>query len=99
MTNLNPTDLQKMTANEVANLSDLDFYAVRDEGFRRQDIAEAKVARLQKQIAKARAEMAEAAVIITAALREQSQSQSFVDISNIQEYGLTQKLSNSIRCF
>ena len=97
MTNLNPTDLQKMTANEVANLADLDFYAVRDEGFRRQDIAEAKVARLQKQIAKARAEMAEAAVIITAALREQSQS--FVDISNIQEYGLTQKLSNSIRCF
>ena len=97
MTNLNPTDLQKMTANEVANLADLDFYAVRDEGFRRQDIAEAKVARLQKQIAKARAEMSEAAVIITAALREQSQS--FVDISNIQEYGLTQKLSNSIRCF
>ena len=97
MTNLNPTDLQKMTANEVASLADLDFYAVRDEGFRRQDIAEAKVARLQKQIAKARAEMAEAAVIITAALREQSQS--FVDISNIQEYGLTQKLSNSIRCF
>ena len=97
MTSLNPTDLQKMPANEVANLADLDFYAVRDEGFRRQDIAEAKVARLQKQIAKARAEMAEAAVIITAALREQSQS--FVDISNIQEYGLTQKLSNSIRCF
>ena len=26
-------------------------------------------------------------------------STGFVDVSNIQEYGLTQKLSNSIRCF
>ena len=33
MTNLNLTDIQKMTANEVANLVDLDFYAVRDDGF------------------------------------------------------------------
>ena len=74
MTNLNPADLQKMTAHEVANLADLDFYTVRDEGFRRQAIAEAKLARLQKQIAKAQAEMAEAAVIITAALHEQNRA-------------------------
>jgi len=70
MTNLNPTDLQKMTASEVANLADLDFHAVRDEGFRRQANAEAKVARLQKQLARAQSEMAEAATIIHAAFNQ-----------------------------
>ncbi len=65
--NLNPTDLSKMTAHEVANLADLDWHAVRDEGFRRQQAAEAKLARLQKQIAKAQTEMADAAIIITQA--------------------------------
>lgn len=74
MTNLNPTDLQKMKATEVANLADLDFYAVRDEGFRRQSLAEAKIARLQKQIAKAQAEMTEAAQIINAAMNEQNRA-------------------------
>lgn len=71
MTSLNANDLMKMKATEVADLADVDFYAVRDEGFRRQTAAEAKIAKLQKQIAKAQAEMAEAALIITAALTEQ----------------------------
>jgi hypothetical protein len=71
MTNLNATDLMNMKATEVANLADLDFYAVRNEGFRRQAAAELKLARLQRQIAKAQAEMAEAAIIIEAAFREQ----------------------------
>jgi hypothetical protein len=30
---------------------------------------------------------------------EQRETAPFVDVSNISEYGLTQKLSNSIRCF
>jgi len=71
MTELNAADLQKMTASEVASLADLDFYAVRDEGFRRQALAEAKLAKLRKQIANAEREMAEAGVIINAALAEQ----------------------------
>jgi hypothetical protein len=69
---LNATDLPKMSATEVANLADIDFHAVRDEGFRRQSDAEKKIARLQKQIAKAQREMAEAAIIINSALLEQS---------------------------
>ena len=71
MDNLNANDLMKMKATEVANLADIDFYAVRDEGFRRQAAAEAKLARLAKQVAAAQAEMAAAAAIITAALNEQ----------------------------
>jgi hypothetical protein len=71
MTNLNAADLQKMTASEVASLADLDFYAVRDEGFRRQAAAEAKLAKIRKQLANAEREMAEAGAIITAALSEQ----------------------------
>lgn len=71
MTGLNANDLQKMTASEVAGLADLDFYAVRDEGFRRQALAEAKLAKLRKQIANTEREMAEAGAIITSALAEQ----------------------------
>lgn len=70
MANLNATDLQKMTAYEVAGLADLDSYAVRDEGFRRQSAAEKKLARLQKQIEAAKREMADAGKIIEAAFRE-----------------------------
>ena len=72
MDNLNAADLQKMTANEVAGLADLDFYAVRDEGFRRQAAAEKKIAKLQRQMAAAQAEMAAAGMIISAALAEQA---------------------------
>ncbi len=71
---LNPADLQKMTAYEVANLADIDYYAVRDEGYRRQTAAETKLARLQKQIAQAHAEMTDAAKIINAALTEQERT-------------------------
>lgn len=74
MTNLNATDLQKMTAAEVAGLADLDFYAVRDEGFRRQAAAEAKLAKLRKQLAAAEREMSEAGSIITAAFNEQQRA-------------------------
>lgn len=70
MTNLNANDLMKMTAREVAGLADLDAYTVREEGFRRQTLAEKKLARLAKQIAKAKAEMEEAGVIITTAFKE-----------------------------
>lgn len=31
--------------------------------------------------------------------RRTYERQTFVDVSNVQEYGLTQKLSSSIRCF
>ncbi len=71
MTNLNANDLQKMSAAEVAGLADLDFYAVRDEGFRRQAVAEAKLAKLRKQITNAEREISEAANIINTALLEQ----------------------------
>lgn len=70
MTNLNPTDLQKMSAYEVAGLADLDAYAVRDEGFRRQAAAEKKLARLQRQIEAAKREMGDAGKIIEAAFLE-----------------------------
>jgi hypothetical protein len=72
MDTLNAADLQKMTAAEVAGLADLDFYAVRDEGFRRQELAEKKIAKLKKQLAAAQAEMESAGKIITAALAEQA---------------------------
>ena len=68
---LNAADLAKYTAAEVASLADVDFYAVRDEGFRRQTAAEKKLAKLQKQLAAAQREMAEAAAIIEAAFAEQ----------------------------
>ena len=68
MTNLNPADLATYTAQQVASLADLDRWAVKDEGFRRQNAAERKIARLTKQIESARREMAESALIIQAAL-------------------------------
>jgi protein-disulfide isomerase len=71
---LNAADLAKMTAREVADLADVDFYAVRDKGFRRQNAAEKKIAKLQKQLAAAKAKMTEAGVIIEAAFREQSRA-------------------------
>lgn len=74
MTSLNAADLQKMTAREVANLADLDFYAVRDEGFRRQAAAEKKLAKLRKQMEAAQREMAEAGQIINAAFAEQNKA-------------------------
>lgn len=67
MTNLNPADLQTYTAQQVASLADVDVYAVRDEGFRRQTVAEKKLARALKAVEAAKREMAEAATIITAA--------------------------------
>lgn len=70
MADLNPTDLQKMTSYEVAGLADLDAYAVRDEGFRRQAAAEKKLAKLLKQIEAVKREQAEAAQVINAALAE-----------------------------
>jgi len=72
MRSLNPADLIKMTAYEVANLADIDVYAVRDEGFRRQTVVEKKLMKLQKQMAAAMIEMAQAQEIITAAFKEQN---------------------------
>jgi hypothetical protein len=67
---LNPTDLATYTAAQVASLADVDFYSVRDEGFRRQDVAEKKMASLMKQLAKARQMQADAELIINAAEAE-----------------------------
>lgn len=67
MANLNPADLQTYTAAQVASLADVDVYAVRDEGFRRQTAAEKKLARALKAVEAAKREMAESAIIITAA--------------------------------
>ncbi len=67
---LNASDLQKYTAREVARLADVDVYAVRSEGERRQSVAEKKLARLTKQIEAAKREMAESHMIINAAHRE-----------------------------
>lgn len=64
---LNPADLKTYTAKEVASLADVDAHAVRDEGARRQTIAEKKIARLEKQLAVARQELGGAGIIIQAA--------------------------------
>lgn len=66
-TALTASDLKTYSAREVASLADLDKWAVRDEGFRRQELAEKKLAKLRKQIAAAELEMAEAHIIINAA--------------------------------
>jgi hypothetical protein len=67
MANLNAEDLKTYTAAQVASLADVDIYAVRDEGFRRQTAAEKKLARALKAVEAARHELAESATIITAA--------------------------------
>jgi hypothetical protein len=64
------TDLQKFNAYECINSADLDPWMVRDEGHRRQAAAVAKLARLERQMAKAQAELAESHRIIEAGLRE-----------------------------
>ena len=67
---LNAKDLATYTASQVASLADIDAYAVRDEGFRRQTAAEKKIARLAKQIEAARKEMVESQTIINAGLAQ-----------------------------
>jgi hypothetical protein len=71
---LNAADLQTYSYQQVAGLADVDFYAVRDEGYRRQRAAEKAFARAQKALAKAQEDMQEAGVIIQAALNEQRRS-------------------------
>jgi hypothetical protein len=68
---LNASDLMTYTATQVASLADVDVHAVLAEGFRRQTAAEKKIARLVKQLAAARAELADSAQIIEAGFREQ----------------------------
>ena len=67
---LNATDLQAYTAFQVASLVDVDVYAVRAEGQRRQDAAAKKLARLAKQIEAAKREMAAGEIILKAAFAE-----------------------------
>jgi len=69
-TELNPADLVKYSAKEVASLADLDMHAVRDEGFRRHAAAVKKLASLQRQMAKAQADLAAAEMIVAAADKE-----------------------------
>lgn len=65
-TTLNPSDLQKYTAHEVASLVDVDSYAVRDEGQRRQDAADKKISKLKKQMEAAIKELADSHLILNA---------------------------------
>jgi hypothetical protein len=67
---LNPADLATYTAKEVASLADVDVFAVRAEGFRRQTAAEKKIARARKMLEQGQREMAESHLIIEAAFRE-----------------------------
>ena len=67
---LDAKDLATYTAAQVASLADVDAYAVRDEGFRRQTAAEKKIARLTKQLADAHREMQISQGIICAALNQ-----------------------------
>jgi len=63
---LNATDLKTYTAQQVASLVDVDLYAVRAEGHRRQDVAGKKLDRLRKQIAAAQREIADGELILNA---------------------------------
>lgn len=67
---LNAADLATYTASQVASLADVDVYAVRAEGERRQNAAEKKIASLMKQLAAAKAMMADGEMILNAAHRE-----------------------------
>lgn len=61
--------MQTYLEHELISVASEDWYAVRDEGFRRQEIASKKVAKIQKQLAKAQAELDSAQRIITAAMK------------------------------
>jgi hypothetical protein len=67
---LSAADLAAYTAQQVASLADVDVYAVRAEGERRQNAAEKKIASLMKQLEAARRMMADGEVILNAAHRE-----------------------------
>jgi aminoglycoside phosphotransferase (APT) family kinase protein len=71
---LNSADLATYTAQQVASLADVDRWAVKSEGFRRQTAAERKIARLTKQLKAARKELAESASIIEAAFAEEGRA-------------------------
>lgn len=72
MTNLSAKDLATYTASQVASLADVDAYAVRDEGFRRQAAAEKKLAKALKAADEARQALTQSGTIIKAALAELS---------------------------
>jgi len=63
---LNPSDLKKYSALEVASLVDVDAHAVRDEGARRQDAADKKIEKLKKQLDQAQKELANSHIILNA---------------------------------
>lgn len=74
---LSQTDLMTYSAKQVASLADVDAHAVRDEGFRRQDVyqdeverIEAQIARLKLKLESARAKRDGAQTIIEAAFAE-----------------------------
>lgn len=64
---LSPEDLRKYAWHEVANLADIDRWAVRDEGERRQAAAEKRIESLKRQMAKAEQQRKDAREIILAA--------------------------------
>lgn len=70
MHTLNTSDLKTYTTQQVASLIDVDVYAVRAEGERRQAAAMLKIARLKKQLEAAQRELAESHSIIRAAYAE-----------------------------
>lgn len=63
---LNPNDLKKYSAFEVASLVDVDAHAVRDEGARRQDAADKKIKKIKKQLEQAQKELADSHIILNA---------------------------------
>jgi hypothetical protein len=67
---LNSSDLATYSADQVASLADVDVYAVRAEGERRQNAAEKKIASLLMQLGKARAMMSDGGTILNAAHRQ-----------------------------
>jgi cell division protein FtsB len=64
---LDATDLATYSAIQVASLADVDRWAVRDEGFRRQAKAEKMLARAEKLRKEAEKLMKEAQMVIAAA--------------------------------
>jgi hypothetical protein len=64
------TEMQSLTTYECIGMADLEPHMVRDEGFRRQEIAMKKLAKLQKQVEAAKKALAEAGMIAAAGMAE-----------------------------
>jgi hypothetical protein len=68
------SEMQTLTAYECIGMADLEPHMVRDEGFRRQEIAMRKLAKLQKQVDAAKKTLAEAGMIAAAGMAEMAKA-------------------------